>query len=228
MTTEPTQPNEANETPLQSWKEIAAYLDRDERTARRWEEDEKLPVRRHRSGRRSSVYAYPSEIDAWRQARSPKGEVSPAAPAFWKRLVPAAGALASLVFAVWLVKQGPILSPADSLVEAADAGGGLTAQQLWSEPGVDVTGSPSPDGRYVSFTHWNTQSLALRDLENGRTRFLAEPDSDDDSFPTTSVISPDGSQVAYGWYKMEPFHGICAWSTSMAERSLASSTTMTM
>ena len=50
------------EKPLQSWKEIAAYLDRDERTVQRWEKAEALPVRRHRSGIRSSVYAYASEL----------------------------------------------------------------------------------------------------------------------------------------------------------------------
>ena len=45
--------NTPQEKPLQSWKEIAAYLDRDERTAQSWEKAEGLPVRRHRSGLRS-------------------------------------------------------------------------------------------------------------------------------------------------------------------------------
>ena len=49
-----------SEKPLQSWKEIAAYLERDERTARRWEKSAALPVRRHGEGKGSSVYAYPS------------------------------------------------------------------------------------------------------------------------------------------------------------------------
>jgi hypothetical protein len=30
----------SGERPLQSWKEIAAYLERDERTAQRWEKEE--------------------------------------------------------------------------------------------------------------------------------------------------------------------------------------------
>ena len=68
MTQEPTprqdtqnaKPINPDSKPLQSWKEIAAYLYRDVRTARRWEQAESLPVRRHRSGSRSSVYAYPS------------------------------------------------------------------------------------------------------------------------------------------------------------------------
>ena len=60
--------NQPDEKPLQSWKEIAAYLDRDERTAMRWEKQEGMPVHRHRaSGRGSSVLAYPSEIETWRK-----------------------------------------------------------------------------------------------------------------------------------------------------------------
>ena len=56
---------------LEGWKAIAAYLNRDVRTAKRWEVSEALPVRRHRHAARSSVYAYPSEIDAWRESRRP-------------------------------------------------------------------------------------------------------------------------------------------------------------
>lgn len=49
---------------LDSWKEIAAYLKRDERTVSRWEK-EGLPVRRHIHKKQASVYAYKQEIDAW-------------------------------------------------------------------------------------------------------------------------------------------------------------------
>jgi TolB-like protein/Tfp pilus assembly protein PilF len=49
---------------LDSWKEIAAYLKRDERTVRRWER-EGLPVHRHMHKRQASIYAYQAEIDAW-------------------------------------------------------------------------------------------------------------------------------------------------------------------
>ena len=54
----------SGEKPLQSWKEIGAYLDRDGRTAQRWEKQANLPIRRHHGGPRSTVYAYPSELDA--------------------------------------------------------------------------------------------------------------------------------------------------------------------
>jgi tetratricopeptide (TPR) repeat protein len=54
---------------LESWKEIAAYLNRSERTVRRWEEHEGLPVHRLQHDKRGSVYAYPSQLDEWRESR---------------------------------------------------------------------------------------------------------------------------------------------------------------
>lgn len=50
---------------LDSWKEIAAHLGRDERTVRRWEKEKGLPVHRVPGGERKAVFAYPVEIDAW-------------------------------------------------------------------------------------------------------------------------------------------------------------------
>src|SRR5919109_2918767 len=54
---------------LDSWKEIAAYLNRDVTTVQRWEKREGMPVHRHLHDKRGSVYALSSEIDAWRQSR---------------------------------------------------------------------------------------------------------------------------------------------------------------
>ena len=45
-----------SEEPLNSWKEIGAYLQRNEATARRWEKEEGLPIHRHSHKRRASVY----------------------------------------------------------------------------------------------------------------------------------------------------------------------------
>ena len=65
---------------LDSWKEIAAYVSRGVRTVRRWEREEGLPVHRHVHRVLGSVYAYRSEIDAWRQS-GPRRPVSrPPAP----------------------------------------------------------------------------------------------------------------------------------------------------
>lgn len=51
---------------LDSWKAIAAYLKRDERTVLRWERDRALPVHRIPGGGKPAVYALKSELDAWR------------------------------------------------------------------------------------------------------------------------------------------------------------------
>lgn len=51
---------------LDSWKEIAAYLQRGVRTVRRWEREEGLPVHRQVHRVLGSVYAFKSEVDAWR------------------------------------------------------------------------------------------------------------------------------------------------------------------
>ena len=59
---------------LESWKEIAAYLNRGVRTVRRWETEEGLPVHRHVHRTLGSVYAYKSEIDAWRETRLDRSE----------------------------------------------------------------------------------------------------------------------------------------------------------
>lgn len=50
---------------LNSWKEIAVYLDRGIRTVQRWELELDLPVHRIGKGPRSPVHAFPSELQAW-------------------------------------------------------------------------------------------------------------------------------------------------------------------
>ena len=59
---------------LDSWKEIAVYLERDVRTVQRWERREGLPVHRQQHDKLGSVYAFRHEIDAWRTARSQRLE----------------------------------------------------------------------------------------------------------------------------------------------------------
>lgn len=50
---------------LVSWKAIAAYFERDERTVRRWEQERGLPVHRFPGGEKGRVFAYASELDEW-------------------------------------------------------------------------------------------------------------------------------------------------------------------
>jgi len=55
----------AGSTVLNSWKEIARYLDRGVRTVQRWEHELNLPVHRIGKGKRSPVYANVSELRFW-------------------------------------------------------------------------------------------------------------------------------------------------------------------
>jgi TolB-like protein/Flp pilus assembly protein TadD len=59
------------EKKLVSWKEIAVHLGREVRTVQRWEKTEGLPVKRHEHQKKSTVYAYPSELDDWVKKRQP-------------------------------------------------------------------------------------------------------------------------------------------------------------
>lgn len=69
---------------LDSWKEIAVYLDREVRTVQRWEKQEGLPVHRHHHDRLGTVYAYRSELDDWlksrQQKKSERNEKNPGFP----------------------------------------------------------------------------------------------------------------------------------------------------
>jgi len=59
---------------LDSWGEIASYLGREVRTVQRWERTEDLPVHRHEHKKKSTVYAYAGELDAWIKQRQPKDD----------------------------------------------------------------------------------------------------------------------------------------------------------
>jgi tetratricopeptide (TPR) repeat protein len=54
-----------SENRLDSWKEIAAFLGRAERTVKRWEAERGLPVHRLPGGGRSAVFAYKNELAEW-------------------------------------------------------------------------------------------------------------------------------------------------------------------
>ena len=65
---------------LVSWKEIAAFLNRSERTVKRWERERGLPVHRVPGGERGSVFAYPGELADWLKGKAPELEPEDSAP----------------------------------------------------------------------------------------------------------------------------------------------------
>lgn len=56
---------ENNNQRLDSWKEIAAFFDRDERTVKRWEKERGLPVHRVPGNGKRVVFAYSYELRRW-------------------------------------------------------------------------------------------------------------------------------------------------------------------
>jgi len=101
---------------LDSWKEIAAYLNRDVTTVQRWEKREGMPVHRHLHDTKGSVYAFRAELEAWAGSRNLRaaqenGSNAPAPSepppraaistflARWKFALPLATVLAALAIA---------------------------------------------------------------------------------------------------------------------------------
>jgi Tol biopolymer transport system component len=75
-------------------------------------------------------------------------------------------------------------------------------RRVWSGPEIDLEARPSPDGQSFSMTDWNTGNLKLQNVATGTHRPLTSDGSWDIpmAFAYTSIISPDGKSVAYGWW----------------------------
>lgn len=70
----------------------------------------------------------------------------------------------------------------------------LTVRRVWAN--ADVTGKVSADGRFLSFTNWETGDIAIRDLTTGQNRLITDNhDPYRDIEP--SVPSPDNKRIAY-------------------------------
>jgi Tfp pilus assembly protein PilF len=69
---------------LDSWKEVAAFFGRDERTVKRWEKERGLPIYRVPGSARGGVFAYAEELAQWLTGAEsadsvPREEISPMA-----------------------------------------------------------------------------------------------------------------------------------------------------
>jgi len=191
----------SSEQVLGSWKEIGAYLQRDARTARRWEKEEGLPVHRQTHKTRSSVYAYPSEIDTWRASRKVVPEPPPPRP-LWK--IPAF-AVTMLLF---LIMVGNGIRPT---IASAQGSSAAATRQVWTMPSKAEIfgGSVSPDGRYIPYIDWAPEhhgDLFLHDLQTGKARRLTNTagpgaPSPEDQFAEETSFSRDGKQLAYTWFE---------------------------
>jgi len=182
------------ENPLESWKEIAAYLKRDVSTLKRWEKSEGLPVHRHLHLTRSSVFAYPSELDGWWGRRRPREDAPTQEAGVQRRSVRAVAVTAISLLALATAGDGLALRPASAAQRE-----GTISRLAWAGPLVDPLGAPSPDGSYIAITDYATGNLAIRETTTGAVRRLTE-NGDWRGWAEFPVPSPDGKQIAYAWF----------------------------
>src|SRR6266436_6408895 len=206
----PTRPSEDR---LDSWKEIAVYLDRDVTTVQRWEKREGMPVHRHLHDKMGSAYASRAELDEWARSRnlraapengsnvpSPNPPALPPRSALWTSLtrwtfalpLAAVGAAVVIGASLWFQRteyfwRNPI----------ADA----RFQTVTEFDGVEQAAAVSRDGHFVAFLSdrdgqmdvWVTQigSGQFHNLTRGSARELVNPSV------RTLGFSPDGSFVTF-------------------------------
>ena len=185
--------NKHHDTRLESWKEIATYLKRDVRTVVRWEKSEGLPIHRQMHQARGNVFAYKSELEAWKAKRIQCLTVPPPIT-LRRRFATAAAFCLSMLLALVSLGSGPIFDPA--IVSAQ----GIVNRQVWAD--ADNSGRISPDGTFLTFMDGATGNLAIRNLQTGQTRHVTNNGGwKSAEWAEGSVPSHDGKHIAYCWFK---------------------------
>ena len=203
---------------LDSWKEIAAYLNRDVTTVQRWEKREGMPVHRHLHDRIGSVYAFRQDLDAWASSRSLRAEpqgVSDAPLASLALQQPQSTTTAFLGRwrrELYLAMLGAVLAIAASVWFHR-------TEYCWKSPitdahfqtvtdfgGVEQAAVLSPDGHFVAFLSdrdgpvdvWVTQvgSGQFHNLTRGSAGELVNPSI------RTLGFTPDGALVTF-WVRKQ-------------------------
>ncbi len=197
---------------LESWKEVATYLNRDVTTVQRWEKREAMPVHRHVHDKAGSVFAFRSELDVWARGRDVRSQESATtAP-------PLPGPPSSIFATRRMFILG--LAAAAALTVAVGAGLWLRATEFfWRSPifdtqlrrltdfdGVEQAAAVSRDGRFVAFLSdrdgrmdvWITQvgSGQFHNLTRGGAPELVNPSV------RLLGFSPDGSAVTF-WVRRQ-------------------------
>src|SRR6267378_2325510 len=202
---------------LDSWKEIAAYLNRDVTTVQRWEKREGMPVHRHVHDRMGSVYASRVELDAWALGRNlraaqenendapPLIAAAPPQPAVstsrskWTFVLPLAVAGVALAIGAGLWFQRKEYFWRNPIADAR-------FQTVTDFDGVAQAATVSRDGHFVAFLSdrdgqmdvWVTQvgSGPFHNLTRGSAPELVNPSV------RALGFAPDGSLVTF-WVRKQ-------------------------
>ncbi|MGD0444666.1 MAG: hypothetical protein ABSA39_12090 [Edaphobacter sp.] len=202
-----------HEDRLDSWKEIAAYLNRDVTTVQRWEKREGMPVHRHLHDKMGSVYASQAELDAWTRTRNllPAQENGNNAPSP-NRSEPLLQSTTSIFRSNW--KFYSLMATGVAIAAIGAFLGLQKAEYFWRNPiigarfqtitdfaGVEQAAAISRDGHLVAFLSdrdgqmdvWITQvgSGEFHNLTHGSATEIVNPSI------RTLGFSPDGSLVTY-------------------------------
>ena len=185
---------------LNSWKEIAAYFNRDVRTVRRWESELGLPVHRRQHTRRGIVHAYESELDTWWKAGRKRPENVDATPAAGSRLLILAASVAGVLllaggYFAWLRIRGNTPSPPFEIIRTTTL----------TNAGRSGKAAISPDGRYIAHTVvtsgeqslWVRRAATLYDIElvpPGPVRYVGITFSPNSETLYYITAAPDGGR----------------------------------
>ncbi|MDQ2711161.1 MAG: hypothetical protein M3Y24_02815 [Acidobacteriota bacterium] len=191
---------------LHSWKEIAAYLERDPRTVQRWEKTESLPVQRHVHASGGSVYAFTADLDAWLSARTRVAALTevatpPETPVLTlasgeaqnfrrnHRLGLAVGATVLFVLTALLIRQK---AGKDQVSRAA-----FESTPLTSLVGDEVSPSFSPDGKQIAYAWSGESGRHFKILVKSIGESTDKQVTPEDLSAFSPAWSPDGRQIAF-------------------------------